>query len=59
MFNYGTFGGKLFGVYLERFTVDEDLLDILTANVNVFDLLGHDVFALRELEYVLLPVNDL
>lgn len=41
----------------ERLAEDEDLLDVLTANVDVLDLLGDYVFTLGKLEYMLLPID--
>lgn len=39
--------------------MDENLLNVLRLNVNVFDFLGHNVFALTKLEDVFLSVDDL
>ena len=42
----------------ERVPVDEALRDKLASRVDVLDLLGRDVLALRQLEDVLLAVDD-
>jgi len=44
---------------LERVAVDEDLLDVRTLYVHVFQLFRRDVFTLGELEDVFCAVNDL
>ena len=44
---------------LEGVPIDEDLSDEGRARINVLDFLGGHVFALGELEDVLLPVDDL
>ena len=45
--------------YLQAVSVDVDLGQGVAAHVDVLDLLGRDVLALRQLEDVLLPVHDL
>ena len=42
----------------ERFAVDENLRHVRRLRVHVLDLLRRDVLALRQLEDVLLPVDD-
>ena len=43
----------------QRVAVDEALRDKLASRVDVLNLLGRDVLALRQLEDVLLAVDDL
>jgi hypothetical protein len=44
---------------LQRVAVDDDLRNEWRTQVDVLDLLGADILALRELEQVLLPVDYL
>ena len=58
--------GQRFGVrnenghhaVLERIAIDEYLAHVLALGVDVLELLGRDVFALRQLEEILFTVDD-
>ena len=42
----------------QSFAVDENLCHVLTLGINILNFLRSDIFALRQLEDVLLPVDD-
>lgn len=52
-------GGRGGALHLQAVAVHEHLGHGAAAHVHVLDLLGGDVLALRQLEDVLLPVDDL
>lgn len=45
--------------HLQTLAVHENLLHKLRLNVNVLNLLGYNIFALAQLENVLLAINNL
>jgi hypothetical protein len=53
------FSWSMWSAHLQALAMHKHLVDILRVHVNVFDLLGHDVLALAQLEDVLLAVDDL